>query len=197
MLVMLNPWYGFALLVLVLIFLRRRGKSLSYLFFFSLFWLYLMLVVSLIVFTFPVGVPHDTFRPRLNLIPLHFGYCGPRALEQCLRQIYGNVLLTIPFGFGVFFVAPVKPRHMVWWGLGVGSTLEFLQLLISLIFRTSFRVVDINDVILNALGVLLGYAAFRVFGSVYLFVLRRFQLRPRYLFAYVREVLLSQHVTRN
>ncbi|GAB4452288.1 MAG: hypothetical protein OHK0041_15580 [Anaerolineales bacterium] len=189
MLVMFNPLYGIALLIVVLIFLRRKGKSLSCLFFFSLFWLYLMQVIGVVVFPFPIDIPDEHFKPSINLIPFDFGYCDPRARDLCFRQIYENILLTIPFGFGVNFIARIKPRHILGLAAGVGAALELIQLAVSLTFRTSFRVVDINDMILNALGVLIGYGVFRIFGWAYMRLLQRLQLQPRHIFAYLQNII--------
>lgn len=193
MFVMFNPLYGIVALIVLLIFLRRKGKSLSYLFFFSLFWLYLMQVVSVVVFPFPIDIPDEHFKPSINLIPFDFGYCDPRGIEQCFRQIYENILLTIPFGFGVNFIARIKPRHILGLAAGVGAALELIQLAVSLIFRTSFRVVDINDLLLNALGVLIGYGVFRIFGWAYSHLLQRLSLQPRHIFAYIQETVRLQH----
>jgi len=192
MFVMFDPLYGIAALIPVLILLRRKGKSLSYLFFFSLFWLYLMQVVSVAVFPFPIGIPYDNFKLSINIVPFGFGYCDPRGIEQCFRQIYENILLTIPFGFGINFIARVKPRHIFALAADVGAALELVQLAVSLIFRTSFRVMDINDVILNALGVLIGYGVFRIFGWAYWLLLRRLQLQPRHIFAHIQEATRPQ-----
>lgn len=193
MLVMFNPLYGIAAFIAVLIFLRRKGKSLSYLVFFSLFWLYLMQVASVAVFPFPIGMSVENFKPNINLIPFDFGYCDPRGIEQCLRQIYENILLTIPFGFGLNFIAHIKPKKIFWLAAGVGMMLEIIQLAISLIFRASFRVVDINDVILNAVGVLMGYGVFRIFGWVYSHLIQSLKLQPRHIFAYIHDIVRPQN----
>lgn len=193
MFVMFNPLYGLTALVIILIFLRRKGKSLSYLFFFALFGLYLIQVISVAVFPFPIDIPYENFRLNINLIPFNFGRCDPRVIELCLRQIYENILLTIPFGFGINFIARLKPKNMLWLAAGVGLTLEFIQLAISLTFHTSFRVVDINDVLLNAAGVLIGYGAFRIFGLIYSYLLQRLELKPRGIFAYIHALTRPTH----
>jgi len=52
--------------------------------------------------------------------------------------------------------------------LGLG--LEITQLLLSLALRYPYRVVDINDAIFNAFGVLLGYGLFKLFAWLYLLI---------------------------
>ena len=135
----------------------------------------------------PDGNPEFVRRLQVNLVPFYFGGCY--YLPLCLRNIYLNILLTIPFGFGISFVAKVKHKDVIWVVVAVGLVFEFSQLIVSLVFRSPFRVVDINDVILNAVGVWLVYALFRIFGFLYLFVTKRFEMRHRFLFAYVYDVV--------
>src|SRR5574338_456037 len=67
---------GAAVLAMVLVYLWRQKRNLSYLLFFSLFWFYMMALVSLVVFPFPAPSPSSSFRPDINLIPLNFGSCS-------------------------------------------------------------------------------------------------------------------------
>ncbi len=137
---------GLAALGIALTALWMKGKSYPYLLFFSIFWIYLIGVASLVAFPFPVGYPNPDFKPSVNLIPLKFGDCSYIIL--CLRNIYQNILLTAPLGFGISFIAQIKPRNIYWLALAVGLVFEVTQLVITLVVRSSFRVVDINDVLL-------------------------------------------------
>src|SRR5690349_2199753 len=78
-----------------------RKRSLSYLLFFSIFWLYLLAVVAVVIF--PIAINADqsaaAFIPAINLIPFYFGQC--QMLELCVRSIIENIVLTVPFGFGI------------------------------------------------------------------------------------------------
>ncbi len=181
---------GLAALAVILIVLWKRNKNLSYLFFFSIFWIYLMGAARVVAFPFPIDLSNPNFKPDLNLIPFDFGYCHPEMLSQCIQNLYENILLTIPFGLGISFITRIKPNDSLWLALAVGFTFEFVQFVISLAVRSSFRVVDINDVILNATGVLLGYGLFNIFGWLYLFVIQKLNLQPKYIFAYFHNVLL-------
>src|SRR5687767_10950865 len=147
--------------------------------------------MSVVVFPIQIAERSMEFNSelQLNLVPFNFGRCD--FLLICLRNIYENILLTIPFGFGISFIAKITRRNIPWFILLVGITLEFTQLVISLVVRSSFRVIDINDVILNAIGLLLGYGIFRMFGMLYIFMVNRFTMRPKYIFAYVYNVCIS------
>jgi len=144
-------------------------------------------VISVVVFPFPVGVTAPNFKPSINLIPLRFGDCSFAML--CVRNIYENILLTMPFGFGINFITRIKSQNVFWLALAVGFTCEFTQLIISLIFKSAFRSVDINDVILNATGVLFGYGLFRIFGWLFGYVTDRFEIRHQTIFAYIDAVV--------
>lgn len=180
---------GIAILLVLLFILWRRKRSWLYLLFFSVFWVYLLNVVQVVVFPiyFNVGDPFPW--PSINLVPLYFGAC--EMPDLCVRDVIDNVILTIPFGFGINFLARVKPRNSLWLGLAVGAGFELVQLAISLVFRSSVRAVDINDAILNAVGVLLGYALFRAFAWAYVRIAEYFKIESKWLFTDIYSVALQ------
>ncbi len=186
-------YVSLAILVIVLIVLRSKSKSFSYLLFFSIFWIYLMSVVSVVAFPFPVGISNPDFKPSINLIPFYFGRC--EMINLCMRDIFDNILLTVPFGFGISFIFRFKPNNITWLAMTVGFSFEITQLIISFIFKSAFRSVDINDVILNATGVLVGYGIFRIFGLLYLLNTQRFGLKPKYIFAYIYNIIADHTLT--
>jgi glycopeptide antibiotics resistance protein len=181
---------GIAILVILLLFFGRQTRSLWYLLFFSVFWIYLLYVVSVIVF--PISpLPEESwraFRPNINLIPFYFGSCDTMP-ELCLRGVIENVLLTMPFGFGISFITRVKSRDLLWLAPLVGIMFEAIQFIVSLMFRSPFRVADINDVILNAAGTFIGYGIFRIFGWLYVSITQNFGINNQYVFAYIYEVV--------
>jgi glycopeptide antibiotics resistance protein len=181
--------FGTGILAIILVRLKTQKRSFWYLLFFSMFWIYLLFVLGTIIF--PIAplpkIYRDEFRLSINLIPFYFGACDPWDL--CLRNIVGNILLTVPFGLGVSFITGLRWKDFIWLSPSVGLVFEGLQLMIALLFRSAFRVVDINDVILNTLGVWLGYLLFRMFGSFYLFVTKRFEIQDQSLSAYIYEVV--------
>ncbi|OQY90090.1 MAG: hypothetical protein B6D38_04765 [Anaerolineae bacterium UTCFX1] len=192
----LNAFYiAFAVLALVVVGVWLKSKDSFLAFFAFVFGVYLIGVISVVVFPIPIGYDVSDFKPNLNLIPFNFGVCDPRWREFCIWQIYQqnyqNILLTIPFGFGISFIARIKPKNIFWVALAVGFTFEFVQLVISLIVRSPFRAVDINDLIFNATGVLLGYGFFRIFGAIYLRVVQSCQSQPSHIFAYIHDIVRS------
>lgn len=76
-----------------------------------------------------------------------------------------NLLLTIPFGFGLGYFRKPSFLQLCLWAFGTGLTLETLQLALKLGFN-NYHVVDINDVILNTLGVFVGTLLFVMAGRM-------------------------------
>jgi len=152
-------WLGLAALAGWLIWLRRRGRGWGRLFLSALFGLYLLVVIGMVYFPLYLPAPGEAgslaaFRPNMNLRPFSWGGCFVTRL--CVRQAVQNVLLTIPFGVGVSLLARLRRGAWLWLPPLVGLALEGGQLALSLLLRSPLRVTDVNDVLLNALGVWIG-----------------------------------------
>ncbi len=186
---------GIAALLALLIILWWQGRALAYLFFVLLFGVYLLYLLSVIVFPLPIfgNQGYAAFKPRINLIPFYFGSC--EMLNLCIREIVGNTLLTIPFGFGISFIIKNKVRRFFWLAFAVGLVLEMIQLVISFVFKTAFRAIDINDVLLNATGVLLGYGLFKIFAIAYLKTQETLNMNFKGIFVYIEEVARRSQAT--
>lgn len=164
---------GMALLIVVLLLPRLRRRGWPCLLCLSVFWVYMLLVIKVAFFAIPVsgGMAEamrneGSFLSSVNLIPGRFGSSG----EIPVRQLANNVIVALPFGFGLPFLVRVPWKRVLWLAFAFGAVVEGLQLLVSLALGFAYRVIDINDLFLNALGVLAGYAMFRVFARIFLAV---------------------------
>jgi glycopeptide antibiotics resistance protein len=126
-----------------------------------------------------------TFMSRVNLIPFYFGQFAQTEGFLVSAQ---NIILTMPFGFGLSFIAKFKAKDFLWLALGAGLGIEITQLVISLGLGFPYRIIDINDVLFNATGVLIGYGLFRVFALLYLVITQRLGIEHRGLPAYVHDI---------
>ncbi|MBC7814767.1 MAG: VanZ family protein [Burkholderiales bacterium] len=136
--------------------------------------------------TYSDGMTPAQFMRSINLIPFKFNLS--ELPNIVLMQIFQNVLLTVPFGFGVNFVAQVTAKRIFWLAAAVGLGIEAGQLIISLLLRYPYRIIDINDALLNASGILIGYGIFRVFAWLYLTATQRFGIKHWGLSAYIHNV---------
>jgi glycopeptide antibiotics resistance protein len=163
------------LLTAMIVHSRKRGWA--YIIVLILFGVYIMAVVNFLFFPifFPGNWPanltwKDTMRGlmEINLIPFYYARIGSISsdLRNILYDIAGNILLTIPFGLGFCFLTKLRDKRIFWVALSVGLFLEGAQLLMKLIFGVFFHSVDINDVLFNALGVVIGWGLYLAWGDV-------------------------------
>jgi glycopeptide antibiotics resistance protein len=80
-----------------------------------------------------------------------------------LRQIVGNFLLLLPFGIYGPILAP-RLRSLlaiVLAGAAISALIELGQLAVATAYGFPVRVADVDDVLLNTAGVLIGYLLWR------------------------------------
>ena len=187
--------FGLLILFFLILILRLAKRSWSYLFFFSVFWMYLLLMVGLVVFPIPLVAPLriDKFTisfqyalSEIHLIP--YNYPNFDYFSAYTRfEILTNVILTIPFGFGILWVWPSLSNMMLPMALLVGFMNETAQFLLMVLWGFSYRVVDVNDVILNTLGFLIGYILFLIFTWSLRGIVKLFRIKPGGIFQYIVE----------
>ncbi len=181
--------HAIVILIALTVVMGFRKRSLSYLICFFIFGAYILYAVDKVFFPIPVtgayanAMKEAPWSAFINLIPFYFGPYVP--LEAAANTLFLNVLLTLPFGFGINFLIPTTRRKILWMAFGVGFGLEITQLIIGLLLGYLYRYIDINDVLMNASGVFVGYALFRIFAWVYLWVINRLNIKPWGLAAYV------------
>lgn len=133
------------------------------------FFLYMIVLIKVIVFKYPVrqliaitrtwekgvileGLDTANFT-LFKTIKMYIRYWGRL---NSFENLFGNVLCFVPFGFLLPFLHR-ESRH--WWVLLINSFLlvcaiEIFQLI------TAFGVFDVDDILLNCVGSMLGFWAF-------------------------------------
>jgi glycopeptide antibiotics resistance protein len=189
------------ILLVALVFVWRKTKSKTYLLFFACFAYYILFALDKVFFPLPISgsyaenlqINNARFIDNLNLVPFSFGRGTFRSTAETL---FLNILLTIPFGFGINFLMNIRARHFLWIAPALGIFLEATQLAISFLLGFIYRVIDINDVLMNMLGVWIGYAIFRVFIGVYVGLIRAVRIKPLGIFGYIYELGLRGKTAR-
>lgn len=144
--------------------LTEIGKSM-------VMYVYIMLVLKYTIFPIPY-LDNGTHMlqtnigfSRFNCIPLRSIYWAfvkaysYSMIMIILKPIIFNTCISIPFGLLVqlFYRDKITPKSKFCLALGFGLCIEGLQLLISIIIGYTYKVVDIDDIIFNALGIFIGY----------------------------------------
>jgi len=163
--------FSLIFLIIVIIYLKiRKRKHNSYLMFFSLFYFYIVHVIGYTIF--PLWFDKELieiFRKEgnlmsgINFIPLKGIYI--KGVNEI--QLIGNIIITIPFGFGLPFIVKNNFKSIMRRGLFFALSIEILQFLISIFYGFSYRSVDINDILLNLIGIAIGFSIFRLLSKIY------------------------------
>ena len=144
--------------------MRRRPERRVRAVFTALFAVYLVLVVQATMFPIPIDGSAPANATRFNLVPFRNFLDGPPINRE---QAIPNVFLGVPFGFLAFFVIRrPSPWRVLAYGAGLFLAVECLQLLLLQVVPAAPRTADINDVILNVIGVVIGIVLFLAFAAI-------------------------------
>ena len=105
----------------------------------------------------------ETFRQKINLIPLHtigefWDNLRGGGRSHAFINLAGNVIMFVPLGFfipGVFHYAKNFLRSMLFAFITI-ACIEIFQLF------TLLGSLDVDDLLLNLVGVALGYSIYRI-----------------------------------
>lgn len=170
----------------------KKKQSFAYLVFFAIFYIYLFKVLDYTLFQFQSLLLLKQFMPNLilkgqaagqdlNLIPLIALTLGD------LKTSLLNILLLVPFGFGLPFITNFRMKETIVIGVLFSILIEFLQLITGTMAKITFRIADINDVIFNTMGVALGYILFLGFVSIYRSTSRNWETSTNPILRYIGE----------
>lgn len=152
---LINMWpslviISVALITVRLFYLQSHKEPIK---FYKEFWTYVGIVYMLLLYELVTRVDFN-YNSGVNLIPFTeiFRYEIPSKLFYF--NVLGNIFLFIPFGFIIAsYIKPKKIWPNLFIAIIVSVTIEFVQVNIG-------RSFDIDDIILNTLGCLLGYIVY-------------------------------------
>lgn len=133
-----------------------------------LFCVYILMLIYFLFFAESYGrVPQITQEYRYNLVPFveirrFWTYRQQLGFFAVFTNIFGNIIGFIPFGF-ILPVITGKTRS-IWFitlsGFGLSLLVEVVQLI------TRVGSFDVDDLILNTVGALVGYLLFELCNKV-------------------------------
>lgn len=153
----------------LIMFRNKKYKSISIKreIIFNAFIIYCIAVIVVISPDFRViGMGMTSIHPSINLVPFvdiingfqHSPFSFAFKLKLLLRNLLGNLVLLLPLS--VFLPMLWSKfrcfKKTILTGVTVSLTIELVQLMFSF-FGISGRIADIDDLILNSIGVLIGY----------------------------------------
>lgn len=188
----LTLFIGIIFLGILCFFIKYRFKKDNiYLLFFSVFFIYLLFVLKYTIFPIPIDTRlleeirnGSAFVLNFNMIPFNFDTYSYFLHSQVLY----NILLSIPFGFGISYISTMKKKRILMYGIVFGLIIESLQLIISLLLKYNYRVIDINDVIFNFIGIITGYFIFRIFSFMVIKIIEKFDIKLNKMLNYIYSI---------
>ncbi|MBO4808716.1 MAG: VanZ family protein [Lachnospiraceae bacterium] len=144
--------------------------------FYILFWIYLIIAARILVFRYPLSEFYHILRlwdksivtyglSRANFIPFKTinMYIRYRYSLNSFANLFGNLFILAPLGFLLPFAWKKKHNVLLMTAIGflVSMAVETLQLVLGV------GAFDVDDLILNTLGVIVGYMCYKIGALLY------------------------------
>lgn len=165
------PFIAIALLTVLIVNIKKKTGAIQTLFWIA-FLLYISMVIELVFFPIPFD-PNEFAEgrkfshPIMSLIPFVNILHAP--LSIVVRNLIGNLLLFVPLGFSLPIILKgqkVKQKSALILIISA-IAVELIQFIGSfLIFKMNWKIVDIDDVIMNILGGLVGLASYSILCTI-------------------------------
>ena len=149
-----TAWPSLAIFLIVIILLRimylKQNKK-KFVFHEELI---LLLFVTYILLLFELVTVRDVEFGGVNWMPFREILRYDFGTNEFYRQVIGNIILFIPFGyFATYYSKLSKIRHIFFVTFITSSTIEIVQRFIG-------RSFDVDDIILNVIGGIIGFLLF-------------------------------------
>ncbi|NLC65169.1 MAG: VanZ family protein [Erysipelothrix sp.] len=119
-------------------------------------------MMQLIPFQFVLDIIRET-----NLNPLNPKSYLPALIQPVILQVIFNIILTIPFGMYLRYFFKRTFKQAVFIALGLALFFELSQLSgLFFMYPGPYRLFDVDDLILNTSGSLIGFASVPLFGRL-------------------------------
>lgn len=149
---------------------------------------YFFNLISVTLFPMPIDadlikdMKYDSYIPFVsgnNFIPFYFfvDVYHEGLQYYVIRSIGGNLILLLPVGllFPLLFKKLNNVKRILLTGFFISLFIELAQISISVYIRSVYRSFDVDDLILNTLGTVIGYWLFFILSMFYKRVTYRFK----------------------
>lgn len=162
---------------------RKCKKERIWYVFLSIMFVYFMGVIKITLFPIYLmkGLPSNIYK-SFNFIPFKGGI-NITDLQ--------NLIMTIPLGIGMPFITKInRLKNSFLLGMITGITIETLQYLESFLSKGfTTKIIDINDIIFNCLGTVLGFVILYGLSKIFLNMVKDHNLNV--FWRYVKRVYMN------
>jgi len=149
--------------VMVIMMIASKRINLAELAVKQMFVLYIFCVIELVFFPLPTIEQAAGLSIQYQLIPLHFiaDYMNDSFIRVTCQLVF-NVIMTVPLGMFLEYCLGLNIKKTLVVSFAFSAFIEIGQLTgLFFIFKGSYRLFDVDDLMLNTLGALIGYLAIR------------------------------------
>jgi len=155
------------LIVVVVVCIKRKTK-LSRTFLFLALTVYIGIVIAITLFPIPINVYYPSSSIRYNIIPFNSILTEISQAQRpgfwwvYMRGVIGNILMFVPLGLMLPLLSEKmkKPLRAIITILICSALIELTQLVMGFCLGNFYRAFDVDDIILNTVGGVLGYLTF-------------------------------------
>ncbi|MCR5767764.1 MAG: VanZ family protein [Lachnospiraceae bacterium] len=149
--------------IMVIIMIASKKINLVELVIKQLFVMYLCCVAELVFFPLPTTEEASQLSIQYQLIPLHFiaDFMDDSFIRVSCQVIF-NVVMMVPLGMFLEYCLGLDIRKALLISFAFTAFIEIGQLTgLFFMFKGSYRLFDVDDLMLNMLGALIGYFGIR------------------------------------
>lgn len=123
------------------------------------FILYMCCVIALVFLPVPSMEKAANLTYQYQLIPMYsFVRIANNLCAREILQVVFNVIMTIPFGMYLRYYYKMDAKKVLLYSIGLTVLIEVGQLTgLYFLFKGSYRLFDVDDIICNTLGGMIGY----------------------------------------
>lgn len=123
------------------------------LFFQFIFYIYTLSVIKFTLLPLPIENTFiDMYRTDDNSFWVNYNFI---PFSDLGKSFFLNIILFVPYGFGIKYIT--KKGNIFMHAVLAGTCIETMQAIISLLIGANYRSIDINDIMANGFGVIIGY----------------------------------------
>ena len=146
---------SFLYIGIVFYYVKYKKRKVPYIIVFTLFVAYMAEVLKYTQFPICLNADMEELnRQCVNYIPFHF-----LSIED-VETFVLNIIITVPFGFLVPILYKCDWRKIIVSGILFGAITEIIQAGVEAFVGVNMHRIDMNDVIANFSGVVIGYAGY-------------------------------------
>lgn len=140
------------------------------------FLFYLCCVAALVFLPLPTLEEAEEPMYQAEIMPLHCIVDAVKNPFHGMLVIVFNVIMMIPFGMFLGYYFKLDAKRVFLYGLALSTLIEFGQFSgLFFLFKGSYRLFEVDDLILNTLGSMIGYLLVDKMGGI-LPKLERFEM---------------------